>query len=42
MASRESVKCKETEKEPMKNAFYNEFGLQFVVKGKEKLRLVIV
>ena len=42
MASRESVKCKEIEKEPMKNVFYNEFGLQFVVKGEKNLRLVIV
>ena len=42
MASGESVNCKETEKELMKNVFYNEFGLQFVVKGKKKLSLVIV
>ena len=25
----------------MKNVFYNEFGLQFVVKGKKKMSLVI-
>ena len=25
----------------MKNVFYNEFGLQFVVKGEKKLSLVI-
>ena len=42
MASGESVNCEETEKELMKNVFYNEFGLQFVVIGEEKLRLVIV
>ena len=36
MASGESVNCEETEKEPMKNVFYNEFGLQFVVKGEKK------
>ena len=35
MASRESMKCEETEKERMKNVFYNEFGLQFVVKGEK-------
>ena len=31
------MNCKETEKELMKNAFYNEFGLQFVAKGKKKI-----
>ena len=36
MASGESVNCEETEKELMKNVFYNEFGLQFVVKGEKK------
>ena len=41
MASGESVNCEETEKELMKNVFYNEFGLQFVVKGKKKMSLVI-
>ena len=35
MASGESVNCEETEKELMKNVFYNEFGLQFVVKGEK-------
>ena len=27
------MNCEETEKELMKNVFYNEFGLQFVLKG---------
>ena len=36
MASGESVNCEEIEKELMKNVFYNEFGLQFVLKGKKK------
>ena len=43
MASGESVNWEETEKKLMKNVFYNEFGLQFVLKGKKKiLSLVIV
>ena len=36
MASGESVNWEETEKKLMKNVFYNEFGLQFVLKGKKK------
>ena len=36
MANGESVNCEEIEKELMKNVFYNEFGLQFVLKGKRK------